>query len=93
MKSIITLLSTAAVLAAVVVTSGFALDAAVVIAIGAAAGLASLFVRDYSRAPRYDLDAPQATAPQATARQGRRVRRSEAGVEFATFATFNTTIG
>lgn len=87
MKSLATILSTAAVLAVVVATAGFTLDVAVLLSIGAASCLVGMFVRDYSHVPRYDLDAAKAPA-----RDRKRARPVEAGVEFATFASFNSTI-
>ena len=84
MKILLTVLSTAAVLAAAISASGFALDAAAVIATGFASGLAGLFTADYSRTPRYELETVKAPA--------RARRPARAGVEFASLIIFNTTV-
>jgi hypothetical protein len=86
MKTIVTLLCSAAVLAALTVVSGFALDGAVLFSIGAASAVVAMFASDYSRVPTYDLEP-------APVRQKAQARRSDPGVEFATMATFNSMIG
>ena len=88
MKSITTILSTIAVLAAAIAASGFAFDAAVVISICFAAGIAGMLVSDYSRVPTYNLETVRTPA-----RAEKRTRPAKAGVEFATFATFHTMVG
>ena len=87
MKSIITILATAAVLTVAIAASGFAFDGAVILSIAAAASLVGMFVSDYSRIPNYNLETEQALA-----RTRKHSRHAEAGVEFATFATFNTMV-
>jgi hypothetical protein len=89
MKTIATILATAAALTLAIAASGFDFDLMVVVSIAFASGIAGLAVSDYSRAARCNL--ASATAPEV--QPSRRVRRSEAGVEFATLATFNTMVG
>jgi len=86
MKTIVTILSSAAALCAAVAFSGFALDGVALFSIGASSVIAGIFASDYSRVPTYHL------AP-APARKGIRTRRRDAGIEFATMATFNSMVG
>lgn len=86
MKSIITIVSTALALTMAIATSGFAIDVAVVFAIAAASALVGMFVGDYSRVPRYNLEVEKAPA-----RATKRSRQPAAGVEFASLIIFNTT--
>lgn len=88
MKLIITLLSTAAVLTVAIAASGFAFDGAVVISICAASALVGMFIGDYSRTPRCNLDPVKTPA-----RASKRLRHPEAGGEFATSATFHPMVG
>ena len=84
MKILLTVLSAAAILAAAMSASGFALDASAVLSIAFAAGIAGLFAADYSRTPRYDLETVKDPV--------RASRPARAGVEFASLIIFNTTI-
>jgi len=88
MKTIVASLATAAALSIAISASGFEIDAAVVVTIAFAAGIAGLFVRDYTGPSRIILDA----AP-APVRNARRIGRPDAGVEFASMATFHTMVG
>ena len=88
MKTLVTLLATAAALTVAIAASGFDFDATVVVSIAFVSVIAALFVNDYGRATRYNLDA--AKTPVRVAKKARRV---EAGTEFATLATFNTMVG
>ncbi len=88
MKSIITVLATAAALTAVIAANGSDFAAPVVLSIAFVAGFAGMFASDYSRAPSCYAEPVKSPAVQAA-----RVRRSESEVEFATFATFSTMIG
>ena len=88
MKTLITILATAAGLATAIALSGFAFDAAVVVSICFAAGIAGVFTSDYSRTTSYHLEAAKAPA-----RAFKRARPARADVEFATFATFHTMVG
>jgi hypothetical protein len=90
MKTLLLMLTTAAALTVTVAISGFALDAAVLLSIGFGAGLAGLFVADYSRVNRYNLDVVE--APAAKPVRSVPARRRAADVEFATYAGFNTMI-
>jgi hypothetical protein len=87
MKSLITFVSTAVALATGAILSGFALDIAVVISALFVAGIAGLFVSDYSRATTYSLEQAKAPARRAPAR-----RPVEASPVFASLIVFNTTI-
>ncbi len=90
MKTIITILSTAAVLAVAISAAGFALDAAVILSICFSSSIAGTFVRDYSRVPRYDLNPAKAPAASPARRDSVRPP-SRAGVEYASLIIFNTT--
>lgn len=86
MKTIVTILSSSAALAAATVVSGFSLDGAALFSIGAASVIVSMFAADYGRVPTYNL-APEPVRQKAPA------RRSDAGVEFATMASFDSMVG
>jgi hypothetical protein len=88
MKSIVTVLATAAALTAAIAANGADFSAPIVLSIAFAAGFAGMFASDYRRIP--DCYAEPVKSPAVPAA---RVRRSEAGAEFATLATFNTMIG
>jgi hypothetical protein len=87
MKTLLTILSSAAALAAAAVASGFALDATVVLSVCAAAGIAGMFAADYSRPTGCRLDTVREPA-----RRPVPVRRTEASPVFASLIVFNTTI-
>jgi hypothetical protein len=86
MKTLITILSTAAFLTVAITASGFELDAPSILAIAFASGFAGMFAGDYKSAPRYDL-----VQEKTEALKDQRKLKREAGVEFATFASFNST--
>jgi hypothetical protein len=86
MKTLAIVLCSAAVLCVATAVSGFALDGVALLAIGAASVFVAMFASDYSRVPTYNL------AP-VPARRKVAARRSEAGVEFATIASFNSMVG
>jgi hypothetical protein len=88
MKTIIIALASAAVLSAAVLATGFALDGAAVFAILVASAVGGMFASDYSRVPTYNLE-PVPAKVKAKAR----ARSTAAGIEFATMATFNSTVG
>ena len=88
MKSLITVLATAAALTIAIDASGFDFDLMVVVSIGFASAIAGMCVSDYSRTSRRNLDAVKSPAVASTS-----ARRSKAGVEFATFATHHTMAG
>jgi hypothetical protein len=86
MKTLAIVLCSAAVLSIATAVSGFALDGVALFAIGAASVFVGMFASDYSRVPTYNL------AP-VPARRKVAARRSEAGVEFATIASFDSMVG
>lgn len=88
MKTIIIVLSSAVVQSAAVIASGSGFDIAVALAIGFAACFTGMFASDCKSLPAYDRVPAKAAAVQVRAS-----RQSEAGVEFATFATFNSMVG
>ena len=88
MKTIIIALSSAAVLSAAVLVTGFALDGAALFSILIASAIVGMFASDYSRVPTYNLE----PAP-AKVKAKAKVRSTVAGAEFATMATFNSTVG
>jgi hypothetical protein len=87
MKTLITISSTAVALTIAAAANSFALDLPTLLAITVSSGIVGMFAADYSKTPTYNLD----TAKAAVARK--QARTSDAGVEFATFATFNSMIG
>jgi hypothetical protein len=84
MKTLIISLTAAAIMTAVVASSGCQFDASVLLGIGFSAGFLGLFARDYDRVPRYDLESKKAPATQPA-----RVRPEPRAA--ATFVIFNTT--
>jgi hypothetical protein len=84
----ITVLATAAALTIAIDASGFDFDLMVVVSIGFASAIAGMCVSDYSRTSRRNIDAVKTPAV-----AGKSARHSTKDVEFATFATYNTTIG
>jgi hypothetical protein len=61
------------------------LDLVNVLGFGVAAGIAGMFVSDYSSSPTYNLEAARVVVNRAKA--------SDAGAEFATIASFDSMIG
>jgi hypothetical protein len=90
MKTLLTMLATAAALIFTVMASGFVLDAAVLLSIGFGAGLSGMFVADYSRASRYNLETGPNPAP---VHEAEIAAPAEDAAEFATLATVNTLLG
>ena len=86
MKALVNFASLAVVLTAAVLASGFTLDAAVILSVTFAAGIGTMFIGDYSRTPRYNLDPVKVPA-----RRVRAERRASATPEFASLIIFNTT--
>ena len=89
MKFIISTLSVAAVLCALIANHGFEIDFPVVLSVGFTGAVVSLFLRDYRRKP----DCYENLFVEKTVRRAQVVKPQDAGVEFATFATFHTMIG
>jgi hypothetical protein len=85
MKTILTIAVSAAALVIAAVANAFALDLANLLCIGVASGIAGMFASDYSSSPTYNLE----PAKLVTSRK----KTSDAGVEFATMATFHSMIG
>jgi hypothetical protein len=85
MKTLITILSTAALQIVAIAASGFEFDAPSILAIAFSSGFAGMFAADYKSAPRYDLAQKKAKAV-----KDQRNVKPEAGVEFATFASFDS---
>ena len=88
MKTSAIVLATAAALTAAIAVSGFDIDAPVLLSIAFASGFVGMFASDYSRVP--DCYAEPVKSPAVKAKLA---RRSDAGVEFATYATFSTMVG
>ena len=86
MKTLITVLSAAALLTVAISASGFEFDAPSILAIVFCSGFAGMFASEYKSAPRYDL-----VPAKAEARKAERSVKQAAGVEFATFASFHST--
>jgi hypothetical protein len=85
MKTLVTVLSAAALLTVAIALSGFEFDAPSILAIAFSSGFAGMFASEYRSAPRYDL-----VRTKTEVRKDERSLKPEAGVEFATFASFNS---
>ena len=86
MKTLLTTLPTAALLVVALTASGFALDAASLLAIAFVAGLTGMAVGDCSRKPGHRAPAVKAAAPVR-----RTIRRSRSSAGFASVIVFETT--
>jgi len=87
MKTLLLITSTAAALAIAAAANSFALDLPTMLGIAVSSAIVGMFASDYSTVPTYNLEPAKAAAPKKQA------RTSDAGVEFATYATFNSMIG
>ena len=84
MKSLIASVSSATLLTAAIIANGFAVDAVSGFSILFASGITGMFVSNYRRVPRCNLE-------RTTGAPAR--RPVQTGVEFATFATCHTMLG
>ena len=85
MKTITIIAASAAALTIAAAANAFSLNLVNILCIAVASGVAGIFASDYSSSPTYNLE----PAKDAVSRK----KTSDAGVEFATFASFDSMIG